>query len=115
MNNQTSKAKVERYKSFVEEMMFQAAKYGADENQLISIEREWFPKGWRKQVKAMSEEELTELENGQHQRRVANAQRILKVAIESNHSAGTVNGVDTALLSECQQAINEELERRRTT
>jgi hypothetical protein len=115
MNNQTAKAKVERYKSFVEEMMFQAAKHGADDNQLISIEREWFPKGWRKQVKAMSEEELTELEDSQHQRRVANAQRILKVAMESNHYAGTVNGVDTALESEGQQAISEEHERRRIT
>ena len=82
MNNQTPKGKVKRYKDFVEEMMFQAAKQGADDNQIISIEREWFPKGWRKQVKAMSEAELTELEDGQDRRRVANAQRILKVAME---------------------------------
>ena len=73
---------VKRYKDVVEEMMFRAAKYGADDKQLISIEREWFPKGWRKQVKAMPEEELTELEDGQDRRRVANAQRILKAAMK---------------------------------
>lgn len=74
--------KIKRYKSFVEEMMFQTAKHGADDKKLSSIEREWFPKGWRKQVNAMSEEELTELEDGQNQRRVANAQRIMKLAME---------------------------------
>ena len=92
MNNRTTK--VERYKSFVDEMMFQAAKYGADDKKLSSIEREWFPKAWRKQVKAMSDEELTALEDGQHQRRVANAQRIMKAAMEIIHSAGTVSGAD---------------------
>ena len=35
--------------------------------------------------------------------------------MESKHYAGTVSGADKALDSEGQQAINEELERRRTT
>lgn len=78
----TPEGKVERYKSVVGQIMCRAAKSGADNNQLKSVEREWFPKGWRQRVIVMSEEELTELEDGQRLRSVANAQRIAKIARE---------------------------------